>query len=674
MVYVAADTFEMGEPWTEARDDELPVHTVTLSAYEIGKYEVTNREYAGVMNWANARGYLQNSAGDAYIGGDVYAYGQLLVESDGLQIAFVDGRFLDTIRDGYSMADHPVINVSWYGAAVYCNWLSQSMDLQPCYDTSTWGCDFSKNGYRLPTEAEWEHAAAWDGSSHWRYGFPGDIFDCSRSNGWVEGASCNPLGLSERPFTTPFGYYNGLNGTIDGPSPNGCWDMSGNVWEWCNDWYEADYYSSSPSIDPSGPTTGEGRVHRGGSWLDDYWYCRSAVRESHAPWSAQNDDLGFRVARTPQTWQATYGGAGEDVATAICQTADGGFLLAGWTNSWGAGAQDVYLVHTDAHGNLLWQTTQGGESNDVGTSVCQAMDGTYVVCGYTYSFGAGDSDAYLTAAACDGSVVWQKTYGGESQDSANWVEQTSDGGYILVGSSSSSGTGNRDVYLVKVDAQGEALWQSTYGGESDDYGRCVEQTGDGGYVLAGYTLSFGSGSFDVYLIKTDAQGNLLWHSTYGGQDSDMAYCVRETRDGGYILGGRTKSFGGALSSIYLIKADSQGDLVWQKTLSPYPEDHWCYGVIETGDEGYALTGNMENQDGSNHDMFLIKTDGQGEMLWIRTYGKFGELSYDSAFGLEETDDGGFILAGETTSFGDEQGAAYVVKTDAYGNSPYPPPE
>ncbi len=288
MLSVPAGTFEMGDPWNEWFSYERPVHDVTLSAYEIGKYEVTNQEYADILNWALDTGRLTDTSGD------ISAYGQVILEvtSSDCQINYSGGQFVVESRDGYrgvySMEDHPVVKVRWYGAVVYCNWLSEANGLQPCYNTSTWACDFSKSGYHLPTEAQWERAAAWDGSKHYRYGNGSDSISYSN----VNYSYTNPLGLLSQPWTSPVGYYSSA------ASPVGCYDMSGNVWEWCNDWYDSAYYASSPSSDPTGPASGSYRLLRGGSWRNTALYCRSACR--YADWPELTPYyIGFRVSRTP---------------------------------------------------------------------------------------------------------------------------------------------------------------------------------------------------------------------------------------------------------------------------------------------------------------------------------------------------------------------------------------
>jgi len=317
LVYVPSGTFTMGarddgDDGTYRYSDELPRHEVTLSAYYIGKYEITNEQYCEVLNWAKGMGYLENSGGGSYTGGNVYKNGYILLYVDSYcQIVYSDGSFTWKYRDGYSMENHPVVVVSWYGSVAFCNWLSEKEGKTPAYNLSTWEL-VNKNGggYRLPTEAEWERAAAWDGSKHWIYGYTSDNgnnrnrynhYDDLGGTGYV-----NPLGLSDYPYTSPVGWFNGVNispngsvQTINSPSPVGCYDMSGNVWEWCHDWYSSTYYNGGAMIDPNGPASGSYLVLRGGGWDYSAQSCRSADRSDYDPTYADYD-IGFRVAlRSP---------------------------------------------------------------------------------------------------------------------------------------------------------------------------------------------------------------------------------------------------------------------------------------------------------------------------------------------------------------------------------------
>ena len=306
MLPVAAGPFQMGDVFGEGVSDELPVHPVTLSAYEIGKYEVTNQQIADVYNWADDQGYFAAGTLDATT---ATLFGQELLNLDEdwpgyqtCQISYSGGVFVVKSRDSYSMADHPVVEISWYGAVAYCNWLSEGAGLTPVYDTNTWTANLANDGYHLPAEAQWEKAAAYDVAAptqdHWRYGRSSD----SISKSDVNYDSADPLGLNAWPLTSPVGWYDGVNaGTADSPSPVGAYDMSGNVWEWCHDYYDSSYYNSSPGTDPEGPAGPlTYRSLRGGNFNHLAGYCRSAMRNhaGHPPYGTCTY-IGFRVSRTP---------------------------------------------------------------------------------------------------------------------------------------------------------------------------------------------------------------------------------------------------------------------------------------------------------------------------------------------------------------------------------------
>jgi len=253
-------------------------------------------------------------------------------------------------------------------------------------------------------------------------------------------------------------------------------------------------------------------------------------------------------------WMRTFGGSNDDEGYSIQQTSDRGFIIAGATSSSGAGSRDVYLVRTDANGNLRWAKTLGGMSSDGAWCVQLTSDGGFIITGWTFSYGPGFvGNVWLVKTDSLGNQIWHKYFGGSDADRGLAVEQTTDGGYIITGYTASYGAGLDDLYLIKTDSAGNEQWSKTFGGSGRDYGNFVQQAHDGGYIITGYTLSFGAGSEDVWLIKTDPNGNKTWDITYGGAQSDVGNCVKQTSDGEYIIAGYTLSYGAGVHDVWLIK-------------------------------------------------------------------------------------------------------------------------
>ncbi|MCX6842354.1 MAG: T9SS type A sorting domain-containing protein [candidate division WOR-3 bacterium] len=257
-------------------------------------------------------------------------------------------------------------------------------------------------------------------------------------------------------------------------------------------------------------------------------------------------------------WSRSFSNSNDDAGRAVQQTSDGGYIIAGHTLS-SHSEYDVYLMKTDAQGDTLWTRTYGGRTYDWGSSVEQTADGGYIIAGYTLSFGAGDYDVYIIKTDANGDTLWTRAYGGPYDDRGHSIQQTIDSGYIIAGCTRSLSSGF-DVYVVKVNASGDTLWTRCYGGPLNDWGNSVQQTADGGYIVAGYTESFGAGHNDVYLIKTDANGGTLWTRTFGGTRGEEGWSAQQTADGGYIVTGLTYSFGAGGSDVYLIKTDSLGNV------------------------------------------------------------------------------------------------------------------
>jgi hypothetical protein len=362
---------------------------------------------------------------------------------------------------------------------------------------------------------------------------------------------------------------------------------------------------------------------------------------------------------SPDTlWTHTYGGSAGDHVLSVQQTADGGYMLAGHTTSFGAGGSDFYLVKTDSQGDTLWTRTYGGSNNDWAYSGMQTADGGYAMAGATESFGAGSGDFYLVKTNSQGDTLWTRTYGGSNYDRANSVQQTTDGGYIVAGWTRSFGAGAEDFYLVKTNTQGDTLWTRTYGASAADVAYSVQQTTDGGYVAAGYTANSTAGGTDFHLVKTNSSGDTLWTFTFGGYLDDCVAAVQQTTDGGYIAGGFTMSMGAGYNDFCLVKIDSSGALLWTRTYGGSLDD-FAWAAQQTPDGGYIIAGQMRVSTTWDRAFYLVKADSVGDTLWTRLYGGTGN---EGAYAACQTADGGYAVAGYTDSYGAGGDDIYLVKT------------
>jgi hypothetical protein len=360
-------------------------------------------------------------------------------------------------------------------------------------------------------------------------------------------------------------------------------------------------------------------------------------------------------------WTKNYGGSNVEKGYSVQQTSDGGYIVTGFTNSYGAGGNDVYLIKTDASGDTLWTKTYGGTHYDEGYSVRKTEDGGYIIAGATASFADTlNGDVYLIKTNGSGNTDWTRTYGGTGTDVGNSVQQTLDGGYLVAGWTNSFGAGGYDVWLLKTTALGDTQWTRTYGGAADDYGYSVRQTSDGGYIIAGNTDSYGAGLNDVWLIKTTAFGDTQWTRTYGGTDQDYGRSVQQTTDGGYIIAGWTHGAGG--TDVYLIKTKANGDTLWTSTCGGDGFDEGL-SVQQTSDGGYVTAG-LTNSFGNNYDVYLVRMNSSGDTLWTRNYD--GMVYDDYGYSVQQTTDGGYIVAGFTLrdfTYYD----VWLIKTDENGH-------
>ena len=271
-----------------------------------------------------------------------------------------------------------------------------------------------------------------------------------------------------------------------------------------------------------------------------------------------------------EEWSKTFGGVW-DIGQSVQQTTDGGFIITGRNVPIFDGKTkkiDLWLIKTNSNGEEVWSKTFGGgrEEWDEGVSVKQTKDGGFVITGRTSSFGNGSEDLWLIKTNSDGEEEWSKTFGGSDRDEGWDVQQTMDGGFVIIGGTKSIGSGDFDVWIIKTNSLGVEEWSKTFGDSKWDWGTSIQQTTDGGFIVTGMTKSLGNGKGDVWIIKTDPYGDKEWSKSFGGVHQDQGNDVQQTSDGGYIITGFTESFGSGKYDVWLIKTDSEGNSV--------PENEW----------------------------------------------------------------------------------------------------
>ncbi len=319
-----------------------------------------------------------------------------------------------------------------------------------------------------------------------------------------------------------------------------------------------------------------------------------------------------------EQWNHNYGGSQIDYARHILQTSDGGYIISGTTESYGHGGSDIWLIKTDPTGFMEWDAYFGGVNTDQGRSIQQMTEGGYIIIGNSDFSGDGNQDIWLIRINSQGDSLWTKTFGGSGLELGADVQILEDGGFILLGSTESFGNGGSDIWLIKTDSQGETTWTKTFGDNSSDYGKSILKTPDDGYIIRGVTESFGYGNTTLVLIKIDSTGNKIWDNAFGGSDGEDGNALEETNDGGHILICHSYVHESSAYDIRLIKIDGSGSVDWDKTYGSLT-DNYGFSVLQTFDGGYALTGSigiLGDGDINHSDIWLIKTDPEGNTIFL----------------------------------------------------------
>ena len=364
------------------------------------------------------------------------------------------------------------------------------------------------------------------------------------------------------------------------------------------------------------------------------------------------------TAPAQQAWERAFGGTGNDLGRSVCPAFDGGYVVGGLTYSFGAGDADAYFVKVDSAGDTAWTRTYGGTRFDNCYHLAATSDSGCIATGSTKSFGAGQNDVYLLKVNSSGDTAWARTYGGTNIDQGNSVVPLANGGYFVAGWTMSYGSGPSDVYVVRTGVSGDTVWTRTYGGPAYDYSHSVCQGPDGGFFIVGWTNSYGAGSYDVYVVRTDSLGDTVWTRTYGGTSEDYGIFVIPTEDSGCVIAGLTSSFGAGGYDVYLVRTDAHGDTVWTRTYGS-PSADWGYCVAPCSDSGFIVAAGWSSQSSAR----LLKTDANGDTTWTRAYGGSGQ---EEGLAVIQAGDDGFMMTGLTTSYGAGGQDVYVVKTGPDG--------
>jgi len=319
------------------------------------------------------------------------------------------------------------------------------------------------------------------------------------------------------------------------------------------------------------------------------------------------------------------------------------------------------------NGQNIFQRTFGGSGDDQGYGIDETSDGGFILSGTTSSYGAGGDDIYIVKIDSNGNSQWSKAYGGSSDERCFKIMQLSDKGYIIIGGTYSFGQGDLDVYLVRIDSIGNHLWSKAYGSSALDEAVDVNVTNDGGFILAGYSFSSsGAGNRDCYVIKTNSNGNMQWNKLIGGSNYDGLRSAFQTSDGGYILSDFTKSYGAGVDDVLIIRLDSVGNLLSFKTYGGSNQDTGLGGLISTNDGGFAKVGLTLTFGAGNWDIMLVKTDGAGNLNWAKTYGGTNR-DYSKFQSITQNNDNGYSIIARTESFGQGANDILYIKTDSVGN-------
>jgi len=371
--------------------------------------------------------------------------------------------------------------------------------------------------------------------------------------------------------------------------------------------------------------------------------------------------LNLSEVNSQTTWERTYGGSGYDYANFMEPTADGGFIIGGKTNSFGALDDAAWILKLNSKGKISWQKMYDGSGYgyDNPLSIREIGGGGFIFTGYTTTFG-DNGDMWITKLNSSGNIIWQKIYGTLNWDEGDSIIQTSDNNYVVLGVTSDN-LGYYDLWLLKLDTNGNIIWQYTYGGSDDEYASIVRQTSDGGFIIAASTYSFGQGNLDAWILKLDSSGNIIWQKTYGSAYDEWLNWIEQTSDGGYIVAG-AKYVSATDYNAWIMKLNSSGAVSWEKIFGVNQEE--AFSIQQTSDGGYIVGCSTGNYGAGSIDIWVLKLDSSGNTQWQKTY---GDTNSDQVAMVKAVSSGGYIIGGRTFSWGATGLNFLGIKVDQNGN-------
>jgi len=345
------------------------------------------------------------------------------------------------------------------------------------------------------------------------------------------------------------------------------------------------------------------------------------------------------------TFIKTIGGIWDEYGISMLQTENGDFVASGFSYTTETENEDFYLLKTDINGNTIWSKTYGEELLDWSYSVTETRDGGYLMCGESNTYGTGIYGALLVKTNDLGNLEWQKKYYGDYAAEGRAVLQADEESFLFCGSTRVANSFDKDVFLVKTNLSGDTIWTRKFGGQERDFAMSMVLSNDGGIVVCGGSKSFGNGVEDIYVVKTDLDGNLLWEKTYGSHSYDAGSKIVKTQDGGYVICGPSTNSNANFLNVILLRIDADGNEIWTKYFND-TDDIWGMSVAEIPGDGYVVCGIIRKPGSDYYGVYLLKLDIDGNEEWTQEFG-IAENKINSGNEIIATLDGGFAICGYT---------------------------